>query len=1212
MFYRCSILLILLTTLTWATKLHRFDKITPDNGLSASQVLSITSDNYGFIWIGTLDGLNRYDGYNIKVYQENENDSTSIKGKVIKALYVDSDGVLWVGTEKGLNRYNVATDNFTFVEDASSTSPKVKMGAIESITSDDEGNIWAGGANLYEIKKSDLSIKEFKYNSNDKNSLIAGTINCLVYDNNKHLWLATSNGLDEFNINTDQVNHFNKYNHPEIIPTSFVRGLGIDKNNNLWVNSDSGYIARVNLNNFSDYKLYNICAKVPYLENNAVKNIVFDKDGDLWAGHGNGGILMYNPRTDKFTRYQRSINNPYGLNNDAIWTIYIDKAGNIWVGTFSGGVNVAYKYNQAILRYSSISGNPNTLSYNNVTSFVQDHNGNIWIGTDGGGLNMFDPKTQLFKVYNTSNSGIGSNAVLGVTESEPGIIWCANWAGGLNKLNTKTGKIKSYNTKNSNLPIDHFFGVYTDSKGRLWASYFNGLVLYDKAHDSFINYPIDPSNPLRWVLVSIYEDSNGLLWVTSQKGLHIFNPETKQYTNIYASNDFTKSIPGNFVTSVRQSNTDKNIYWIGTHNGLSRYDKSTGTYERISTDNGLPSNNIKAIEIDKTGDLWISTNRGLCRYNPETKNVTLFKKSDGLQGNEYKDGSSMETKTGELFFGGMSGGFNCFYPNDIKENTFLPNVVITNFKLFNKSVGINTKNSPLKKNIMVTKEINLNYNQSVISFDFTSLNMEAASENQYAYMMKGFDKNWIYCGNKKSASYTNLPPGHYVFRVKGSNNNNIWNVKGASIQIYIAPPFWGTWWFRILVLLIIIGAVYYYLKRSKEKRLYLENINKQLNDEIKHSKEAEEEKMRLAQEASAKDEEAKRILEEQKRYLDESVNILLSEMKEFSEGNLTVNIEQNSNNDSIEQLFNGFNRSVENIRKIIKSIIEAIEKNVKASDSICQSAHKMSQGAIEQNNRSNEVAAAVEEMTANIVESGRFFEMVVNASKDAADIAQKGGTIVTDTIEGISKIYEVVNQAVATVQELGNSGNEIGEIVQLIEEIADQTNLLALNAAIEAARAGEYGRGFAVVAEEVKKLSERTTKATKDIADKIRRIQKETQSAVVSISKGIDTVNQGKEHALKAGDSLGDIIKSADKVNSLIEQVATANEQQSTTAEHISKSINMINDVSKETAVDSEYVSNASNELKNVALALHKMIQQFKLETEEANTFVRKNYHGEN
>lgn len=637
--------------------------------------------------------------------------------------------------------------------------------------------------------------------------------------------------------------------------------------------------------------------------------------------------------------------------------------------------------------------------------------------------------------------------------------------------------------------------------------------------------------------------------------------------------------------------------WVGTINGLNKIDRENGTIKKYYEKEGLPNNSVRGILQDNSGNIWLSTNRGLSKFDPKKETFKNYTKLDGIQGNEYVINSCYKTKEGKLLFGGVNG-FDYFDPSEVKDNDYIPPVVVTDFQIFNKHVKPGLKGSPLTEDISETHNIVLSYKESVFSFDFTALNYRSSAKNEYAYMLKGFDKNWNYVGTNRSASYTNLDPGEYTFLVKGSNNDNIWNDKGTSISILIAPPFWATWWFRSIIILLMAAIVYYSIKRTINKRRSLEEINKKLENEIRHSKEAEEEKFMLAEEARRKDEEAKKVLQQQQEFLQNGFDTLLAKMNRFSEGDLNVNIEIDSDN-SFTRLFAGFNKAVKNLKDIIVSLIDAVESTAAAGDQINISAEKISEGTKEQSNRSDEVAIAVEQITLTINDSSKNSDKAAKASVKAKETALEGGNIVRRMVDSIGEISNVVNQAADTIKKLGESSNEIGDIIQLIQEIADQTNLLALNASIEAARAGEHGRGFAVVADEVQKLSERTTSATQDIAKMIKKIQADSSGAVESISAGLEKVNMGRDYASQAGTSLDNIIESVTQVSEVIEQVASANEEQSAKVEHINNSIITINGVSKNNAERAIQVKEAMEDLKKLTESLQNIINKFDIGTEK-------------
>jgi PAS domain S-box-containing protein len=519
---------------------------------------------------------------------------------------------------------------------------------------------------------------------------------------------------------------------------------------------------------------------------------------------------LFDRKNKRFWHYRKDDYNPNSLNNESIQAIYQDKEGNLWVCTFSGGINVALKNKDAIISYQSLPGAPLSLSYNTVACFLEDHLGRIWVGTDGGGLNLFSKETNTFLRFNMDNSHLSSNAILCLLEDSKNRIWLGTWAGGLMSFESKTKSFTSFTTANSGIQDINIFAIAEGDHDDLWlGSFGSGLIHYQIKEKKFTNYTPDNSGILNTYLVKIKKDSQGHLFLGFSNGFQIFSPDKKSFITYTQDPNSTNSLSHESVFDILIENDT--CVWIGTQNGLNRFNPMTGYFKRYFKEDGLPDNVIKGLVLDKSGMLWVTTNNGVSRFDYKQEKFKNFTKSDGLQSNEFYNRSVLRTKNGSLFMGGTKG-FNIIYPEKIAKNKNVPDILITDFKIFNKKVEPGATDSPLIQTITETKNLILSYKQSVLTFSFIAMDFLAPEKNQYAYQMEGFDKDWIYSGNRREVTYTNLNPGEYIFRVKGSNNDGIWNEEGTSLRITITPPYWQTLWFRLILVAVLSGIVFWIYK----------------------------------------------------------------------------------------------------------------------------------------------------------------------------------------------------------------------------------------------------------------------------------------------------------------------------------------------------------------------------------------------------------------
>jgi ligand-binding sensor domain-containing protein/signal transduction histidine kinase/DNA-binding NarL/FixJ family response regulator len=800
----------------------KFKRISIEHGLSNSTIENINQDKRGFMWFGTRDGLNRFDGYQMTVYRYHSKDSTTISDNYIRYIHNDREGNLWVGTINGLNRFVPDKNNFIRYKNNPAHSKSLSNNHITSIYEDRSGNLWigtfGGGLNIY--KKIEKTFSHFRHDPINSNGLSDDRVNCIYEDKAGNLWIGTEKGLNLFNRKTQNFRHQNLGDESPGA-TYVIKEIQEDKAGNLWIATAANGLYLFNPVS-KDFKRFRHIEKDPNsLAGNLIRSLLYDKKGNLWVGSINGGLDLYNSSSNSFFHFQNQPNDPFSLSQRTSSALFEDNQGNLWVGTHRGGVNL-YASNTEKFRLYQQEQNVNSLSYNDVKAFCEDSQGNIWIGTDGGGLNLFDVNKNSFHDYKYdpfNKKSIGSNEVLHVLEDSEGNLWVGTWGGGLNLLNRSSGNFTRYlnNPSNKNsISSNYIQKIFEDSKKNLWiATYYGGLNLFDRKTKQFKRIVADEEQRTSLFgnnVISINEDKTGNIWIgTDDGGLNCLNAATKSFTHYFNNEEKLPDLRILFVDS-------KGRVWVGQA-GLYLFDPAKNSFSLYTDKGGLSTEFIKGITEDKNGNFWIATSNGLTQFNPKTYEYKKYNTADGLQGLEFEANAYLKTRTGQMFFGGING-FNSFYPENINVNKFVPPVYITDFQLFNQKVNPGEKDSPLKNDISVTNIIKLSYTQSTFSFGFAALNFTASQNNQYAYRLENLDKNWNYVGNERKASYTNLAPGKYVFRVKASNNDGIWNEEGRSVVVIITPPFWATWWFKTFVLMLLTAGIilFYQFRRKLEIR----------------------------------------------------------------------------------------------------------------------------------------------------------------------------------------------------------------------------------------------------------------------------------------------------------------------------------------------------------------------------------------------------------
>jgi signal transduction histidine kinase/CheY-like chemotaxis protein/ligand-binding sensor domain-containing protein len=791
--------------------LPKFIRLSTNNGLSQGHVSSILKDKKGFMWFATDEGLNQYDGYNFTVYKHKPEEPSSISNNFVYALLEDNAGDIWVGTAGGLDKFIRRSNSFIHFNFGGHA-----VLTVRDIFKDSKNRLWiatASGLYRYNEAKGDFIAYVHKIHGN---SISSDVVYKVAEDSAGKLWIATQEGLNTFDPVTGYFFCYkNVPGDPGSIGGNWIKSVYRDSKGNIWAGTQGNGIA---LFHPKDQRFTNFIHNdkdAGSLAYNDILSFAEDSKGNLWIGTENGGISIFDYTSKTFKQYQFDLNDSNSLSNNSIYCIYRDDINNMWVGTWSGGINFLPFDGDKFKNYRQVPGSKNSLSSNIILSITGDNKGIIWIGTDGGGLNRFDRETQTFTQYRHENNkpnSISSDYVLSVTEAEPGVLAIGYQRAGFDLFNIKTGVITHHipDQKNPNsLSTSTVYVICKDHEGMLWLGTWGGGVdVYNPKTNSFIHYKNKPSEPASLsdnFIREIYEDKEGGIWVATTAGLNLFNRKTNQFTRYFHNPADKHSLSHNLGEAVLTDKAGRT--WIATGGGLDLFDKRTGSFTTFTEKNGLSDNMIKGILEDDDGNLWVSSNKGISEFNLSAKNCRSYGVSDGLQGAEFKPHCTYKTSDGELFFGGPNG-LNSFYPSRLKDNDFAPPVYLTSFEIFNKPVAVGDRSGLLQQPVSQTNKIVLSYKQSVFTIGFSALNFTLPEKNQYAYKLEGFDKDWNYVAGKRTATYTNLDPGTYVFHVIGSNNDGVWNKEGASVQIVITPPFWETWWFRIMGFVVLTTALY--------------------------------------------------------------------------------------------------------------------------------------------------------------------------------------------------------------------------------------------------------------------------------------------------------------------------------------------------------------------------------------------------------------------
>ena len=797
----------------------RFEHLGLESGLSQSVITAILQDSSGFMWFGTEDGLNRYNGYEVEIFRPDPDDPNSLSDRWITALYEDSRGYLWIGTRfGGLNRFDPETGQFIQYKNNPQEVNSLSANNVTALLQDNQGNLWIGtgdGLDRLELRTDTIH----HYRANNYAGLNSDSISVLFMDSHDKLWVGTSdNGLNQFDPKTGTFRNY-RYDPQNIvrggieeinsISNNNIRDIVEDGNGNLWIATASGLnVFDTQLQIFSVYQ-HSRDNQFSINDNN-VSSLFLDKNNGLWVGT-NSGLDFHIENSGLFIHYTHNQGDLNSLSNNSIVSIYEDRGNVLWVGTYGGGLNKFNRSQSKFTYYQAEANNPNSLSTDLIYPIFIDRTGIVWIGTYGGGLNRFNPRAELFTHYRHDPEDPGSllsDEVLSIRKDVEGTLWVGTTFG-LSRLASGATKFTHYRHVPQN-PYSIANGavnaILVDGKGDLWLGTSDGLDHFLPSSNIFIHYRHNPDRPESLSsnsVISLYEDHEQNLWVgTLDNGLDRFDRESNKFIHYQNDPENPGSISHNSIMGIYQDLND--VLWVATAGGgLNRYDPQTDSFYHYTEKLGLPNNVVYGILEDRDGNLWLSTNYGLSRFDPELETFRNYTTSDGLQSNEFNMSAYAKSVDGKLYFGGVNG-LNSFDPTEVKDNAYTPPIVLTSFTQDGQPVANESR-------IEYLQTVTLSWPNNNFSFEFAALSFAQSNHNQYAYMLENFDSDWNYIGARRDGRYTNLPGGTYILHLKGSNSDGIWNDNGQSILITVIPPFWQTWTFRILVtlFLIVFGLVVY-------------------------------------------------------------------------------------------------------------------------------------------------------------------------------------------------------------------------------------------------------------------------------------------------------------------------------------------------------------------------------------------------------------------
>lgn len=842
----------------------KFEHIGTREGLSQINVSVIKQDSKGFMWIGTRDGLNRYDGYSFVVYKHSIQDDNSLSSNLVSDIAEDKEGNIWLATLFGLNKLDRKTGRFVHYFHDNANTNSISSNFVNKLIFDHEGFLWIGsqkgGLDKLDIKTNKFT--HYKHKETDLTSLSDDDVTAITEDSRHRLWVGTlSTGLNLFNSSKGTFKRYqNIVGNNASLSGSYVSVIYEDNARRIWVGTEDG-----GLNLFDEardnFKWYRHNDNDPNtISGNTVLALGMDLNNNLWIGAENSGFNILNPETGKITSHKHDDIDRSSINGNTLYSICRDRMGNMWLGAFSGGINLYKRSTESFPHYRHNSS-PNSLANNFVLCFHEDQNGSIWVGMDGGGVNVFnqDGTVKHFMQQPGNPNSLVGNYVLNIIQDHKNDYWIGTWADGLCRYNAATGKFTAFKhnaDKPGSLSNNNIYALTQTRDNRIWVGTYNGgLDLYDEKSNTFSAFNYDPNDPKSISSDRVYallEDKSNNLWVgTFDAGLNLMDRKTGTFTR-FQHDEKRNSISNNSIPDLFEDS--KGHIWISTLSGLNLLDPVTKHFTVFTTKDGLPSDVIYAVREDKLGTIWVSTNNGLSNYDPFKHTFKNYTIEDGIQDEEFKSHSALQTRDGRIFFGGING-FNLVDPSNIlKPSGFMP-LVITKFQLFNKAVKIarNAKDrSPLKEDISSTSSLRLLHWQTVVTLQFAALDYSAPDKKNYSYILENFDKDWNNVGSRNTASYTNLPPGDYVFKLRYQNSAGLWSPPTKGLKITIVPPVWLTWWFKLISFIVTIALVVfifrYRIKYLKAQKTVLERQVKERTESLVEMTANE----RLAREASEK------------------------------------------------------------------------------------------------------------------------------------------------------------------------------------------------------------------------------------------------------------------------------------------------------------------------------------------------------------------------
>jgi signal transduction histidine kinase/ligand-binding sensor domain-containing protein/DNA-binding response OmpR family regulator len=793
--------------------------------LSNKFIRCILKDSHGFMWFGTYDGLCRFDGTSVKLYEHDPGDSTSLAHNMVNAIIEDSQHNLWMGTAQGVNLYDREKDRFINVDAIPQNKNHLHHGFITALAQDNTGQIWigtmGGGINVY--NPQDFQFR-YLYSNNTKDNYVASDYVTSMLIIGDKVWTGTRDGIKIYDAPTGQPESLSIIDKRALEKevTCIIKGNG----QNLWFGTSQGEVNELVFEK-DHYRVKPYAHPTGSYENGRGHILSLCKDplNNLWIAAENYGISYLDVTANKVTQFLPEEGNANSMKSNAVRSIYIDNQAMVWIGTYDKGVCFVNSRSKKFELYQRNYAKENTLAAHDVKAFAEDAEGNIWIATDSW-LNKLRIRDRVLMNSVAINDTLRNKSITDMMFDSHQDLWLGTWKEGVIRVRHKTSEVTHYPVEATGIGNNKILCIYEDKRKNIWAGTSgSGLFYFDPNANKFIQLCEKGKPeyvPATSYVTSILEDSDSTLWVGTLYGLFALKREGDHrftYTSYYQNTQSGSLSSGGI--QILHEDANRNL-WIGTiDKGINLWMKKTKTFKSFQKQHGLSSNTIRGILTDSKGHVWISSNAGISKFDPVTHTSKTYYKADGLNSNNFHANSCFKASSGEFLFGG-NNGFNIFYPDSIKDNHTSPIMYLTDLKINNQPVKIGAEGSPLKKQIGLTNSIALSYEQRSFTIDFVAINYGSSSRNQYCYKLEGFEDAWNCTGPNNRATYTNIDPGRYVFLVKGANSDGVWADTPARLELTVYPPFWKTWW-AMLTYVSVLAAIIYFLLKIKTERIKIKN-----------------------------------------------------------------------------------------------------------------------------------------------------------------------------------------------------------------------------------------------------------------------------------------------------------------------------------------------------------------------------------------------------